>query len=521
MILNQRQAVKTAVCIKSFKMKSLIKNLLLAGILLTGVASCKKILDVQPGTELAPEQMYRDVYDANAAVMGIYGKFMGLSDRYIILNELRADLMENTNNADEYLRQLNNHTVTPDNPYISPRPFYELIVNCNDVLKNFGIMRQTGRLSESDFNQRYSDIGALRSFLYLQLGIHYGKVPYITESLESVNDVANTARFPRLELNTLLDSLITFTEALPFKDVYTANVGNGTSTSLNMTLDAYATSKFFVNKKILLGDLHLWKGNYRRAAEWYRQVMETATTAAISENSFSQYKLAWSGNANMYVEYTRPGDATTLNYTNGWGTMFSASDERFNREFIWTLPYDSKFKPENPLIKLFSPNGGSYLVRPSQEIFDLWDRQQQVPATNAGALNGIPYDARGLLSVQTVGGQPVIRKFIANYLDVFSGTPLNPLAKDGKWFLFRQAHMHLRFAEAANRDGFPLLAYALFNNGIKRTYDNPALTDKTTVMNTLMYPNPYAFDAREGTIPNFRGPWYRNEGIRKRANVQP
>jgi hypothetical protein len=34
-----------------------------------------------------------------------------------------------------------------------------------------------------------------------------------------------------------------------------------------------------------------------------------------------------------------------------------------------------------------------------------------------------------------------------------------------------------------------------------------------------MYPDPYKFDARNGNIPNYRSPWYRNIGIRSRANI--
>jgi starch-binding outer membrane protein, SusD/RagB family len=502
-------------------MKLTIKTALLAGCMIAGLASCKKILDVKPGTELAAEQMYRDVYDANAAVMGIYGKFMHLSDRYIILNELRADLMEFTNNADEYLRQISNHTVTPDNPYINPRPFYELINNCNDVLMNFQLMRQSTKLSEQDFNQRYSDIGCLRSFLYLQLGIHYGEVPYVTEALQNINDVKDLSRFPRLPLKVLLDSLINFTESLPYKDIYTANVNAGTGTSLNIALDGYPTEKFFINKKILLGDLYLWKGNYRKAAEWYRDVMEYATPSGNLLTRYLMYKRGWSAKPNNAVNYLRAGDASSLDYVDSWGTMFETrNDDRFGDEMIWAIPYDSRFKPENPLIKLFSPIGGSYLVKASKEIIDNWNSQEQRPVAGTGALTGIPYDARGLLSQRTLGGQPTITKYIGNYISLSSSLPLNILEKNGTWFLFRAAHLHLRFAEAANRDGYPRLAYVLFNGGI-RSY-NPLPTGETNAtkyMNSLELPEVYAFDGRQGDIPYFRGNWHRNDGVRLRANL--
>jgi starch-binding outer membrane protein, SusD/RagB family len=500
-------------------MKLTIKTAMLAACMIAGFASCKKILDVKPGTELTAEQMYRDVYDANAAVMGIYGKFMALSDRYIILNELRGDLMEFTNNADEYLRQINNHTVTPENPYVNPRPFYELINNCNDVLKNFLIMRQTTKLSEQDFNQRYSDIGCLRSFLYLQLGIHYGEVPYITEPLENINDVKDPSSFPRLPLKVLLDSLINFTEALPYKENYTANVNTGTGTSLNITLDGYQTDRFFINKKILLGDLHLWKGNYYTAATWYKKMMDFSTPHASIDWRFHQYKVYWG--TEMRVLYTKGGDINSLSYTTGWGTLFEAKDNRFNYETIWALPYDSKFKPENPLIKLFSPIGGSYLVKPSQEIIDNWNSQEQKPIAVAGTQFGIPYDARGQLSQRMIAGQPTITKFLGNYISVNASVPLNPLEKNGLWFLTRAAHLHLRYAEAANRGGYPGIGYAFFNYGIRNLNRAPTgVTDVTNYMNTLNLDETYQFDGRQGEIPYFRGAWHKNDGIRSRANLK-
>lgn len=504
-------------------MKLTIKTALLAGLMIGTFTSCKKILEVNPGTELTAGQMYRDVYDANAAVMGIYGKFMSLADRYIILNELRGDLMDFTSNADEYLRQLSEHKVTPDNPYINPRPFYELILNCNDVLKNFRIMRETNKLSEDDFNQRYSDIGCLRSFLYLQLGIHYGEVPYVTEALENINDVTDPSRFPRLPLNILVDSLISFSEPLPYKELYTTNISGSTGTALNITLDGYQTEKFFINKKVLLGDLYLWKGEYKKAATYYKEVMDISSLSTNLDNRNQYYKIGWNtSDETTEVVYSRYGDASSLSYTVGWGSLFEGTDDRFNWETIWALPYDNKFRPENPLIKLFSPIGGNYLVKPSQAIVDNWNEQQQSPMGVPGATNGVPYDARGLLSVRTIGGQPTITKFISNYISQSASVPLNPLVKNGRWFLFRAAHLHLRFAEAANRDGYPRLGYAFFNNGIPTVYGAPAgVTDITNYEHTLFLPKPYDFDARMGDIPYFRGAWHRHIGIRRRALLQP
>ncbi|HEV7330955.1 MAG TPA: RagB/SusD family protein [Flavisolibacter sp.] len=500
--------------------QNLKKYVFAAALALAGFSSCRKIMDVEPQDQLDVSQMYRNVYDADAAIIGIYGKFQLLAERYILLNELRADMLDYTQNADDHLRQLSTHSVKPDNPYASPRPFYELIINCNDVLKHLQIMRQENKLKEAEYIQRYSDVGAMRSFLYLQLGIHYGNVPYVTSALESVDDVRNEANFPKLEFNVLLDSLIQFTEAIPFKEQYPAG------STLVMNVDGYQTTKFYINKKVLLGELYLWKGNYRRAAEYYREVMETSTPSTSSAGSvfFNQYKMGWDGSrtspnaTDHFVRYTRMGDASTLAWTNSWVTMFERSqDNGFNYEWIWVIPFDNKFKPENPFVKLFSPIGGSYLVKPSQAGIDLYRSQTQNPVQGLG----LPYDARGDYTWREIGGQPVVMKYLYNYLDKITSSPVNLLQRNSKWFLFRQTQLHLRFAEAANRENRHLLATAFINNGISGAYPAPT-SNVTEYHNTLWEPYPYNFDARNSGssgIPYYRSDWYRQQGIRNRANM--
>ena len=492
----------------------LLESLLVVTILLS-FTGCKKIFDIKPEDQLDKSNAYQNVFDADAAVVGIYGKFMNLSEQYVVLNELRGDLLDVTANANEQLRQISTHTVQENNSYANPRPFYELIINCNDVMENFQVMVKERRMTEDQFNQRYSDIVALRSFLYLQLGIHFGEVPYVTSSLKNVDEVKNAANFPRLSFDVLLDSLIRVTEAIPFKDQYP------TGTNLNISVDGYQTQKFFIHKRMLLADLYLWKENYQKAATYYREVMEENTRSADDRVRFGMFKL---GNmhddlAGQNIRYGREGDVTTLNYTAGWRQIFESpiGSNNVNYEWLWILPFDNKFNPQNPMIKLFSPVGGGYLLKPSQEVFDLWDGETQ--RTQLGG--SIPYDSRKLLSTMTIGGQPVVAKYLYNYLGWNTGTALNPLLKNGKWFLMRQTHLHLRFIEAANRSGKYRLSCGLLNNGIAGAYPAPG-NDVSNFHNTLHEPYPFNIDARNSGssgVPFFRADWCRNIGIRARANL--
>ena len=284
-----------------------------------------------------------------------------------------------------------------------------------------------------------------------------------------------------------------------------------------------------------MGDLYLWQGQYNKAADRYKRVMEIGGPVGNTELWYNQYRISSFNNAS--VSYSRTFDFNSLVYTNGWKYLFERPqvDNEFNWEMIWSLPFDKNFEPVNPFIDLFSPNGGSYLVRPAQQAMDYWNAQTQVyvftAATATPVLAGevlrdnFPLDSRGVFTYKMINGQPVIMKYLYNYLGT-DNLPINAFSKPGKWFLCRAANLHLHYAEAANRAGKYRLAYALVNKGIGYTYDPypgnavSANRDVTSYQQTFL-PWPYDFDARGAQAPAYRNTWYRNIGIRGRANLKP
>lgn len=497
------------------KLKKATKPLLWVTVLMLSLSSCEEYLDVQPQDKLVGDQVYRNVYDADAAVIGIYGKFMGLASKYVMLNEMRADLMTTTANSDGYLKELSEQNISAENPYANPKDFYEVIQNCNDALKNFDIMVAEKKFTQSQYDQRYADIACIRSWIYLQLGIQYGTVPYITEPIVSLEDVKNINKYPRLSFNQLIEELVKFTEGLTYKKDYDS------TSSLLVTVDGYYTAKLFINKECLLGDLQLWKGNYQQAAMHYKTIMETASSLPSGTQFYEVYRISnfgGSGNNDFLVNYSNYQNVNTLFNTNtqGWRSLFGRPrDAVWNQDWIWSLPFDSKFAPKNPFINIFSKTGGQYLAKPSQRAITLWNSNMQG--------NGFPYDARGpKFTYKMVGNDPVIMKYLYKYeeaADVFK--------TDGDWFLYRAEKLHLRYAEAANRDNQHRIADAILNFGIKSAYNRGGLNkdkdDVTYAMNTIngknQKPFPYDFDAREGQNPYYRGTWYRGGGIRGRANL--
>ncbi|MCD8164817.1 MAG: RagB/SusD family nutrient uptake outer membrane protein [Bacteroides sp.] len=82
----------------------------------------------------------------------------------------------------------------------------------------------------------------------------------------------------------------------------------------------------------------------------------------------------------------------------------------------------------------------------------------------------------------------------------------------------------MRYAEAANRAGYPMLAYALLNNGVRNTFRFPDSTydgdtDQSGWGPNNYYPEPFYLDGRGNGA--YRSPWRNNGGIRGRANLKP
>lgn len=485
---------------------SLISLTALVFMLIIVFSSCQKMLDVKPQDVLLSDQVFRDKYDADAAIRGIYGKMMNLAPQYVVLNELRADLMDVTYNADINLRDINLHEAKPGNPWIDPQPFYSLINDCNDALKNFNDMLTEHKLTQDDYNQRYSDVATLRSWVYLQLVIHYGKVPYITVPLFKVGDIEmlKDSVFPVLDIEQMVDTLVNFVEAIPYKDRYS-------DPSLRTSIDGYDTRVMFIDKLFFLGDLYLWKGDYVQAASYYKQLMDRD----IGSDNFNSYKVAFGDVYTLtrynsgYVRYYWQDINSMLN---NWPNMFLAQPGgEYYDEMIWVLYFHSTYTPTNPFLDIFSKNYGNYYLKPSQFAIDNWNKQVQ--------RNNFNGDFRGKNgSYELDMDDPVITKYTSNY------SALNPFDKSGKWFLGRAGGLHLRYSEAANRAGYHKIAYSLMNNGIRGNYSAPSGELDITYYERTNAPFPFDFDARMASgsqIPTgIRGLYHRNTGLRGRVYLQ-
>ena len=484
-----------------------------AAFLFTG---CNDVLEPDNVDVLLESEHYQDINDADNAVLGVYALFQELAPQLIVLNELRADLMDVTDNADFYLNEISKHQeVSADNPWADARPIYNVINNCNDVMANLEEMLDSKKITDDEYIQRYSDMGALRSYLYLQLVIHFKDVRYIQTPIETIDDLSKItdSNAPIMTVETMVSTLISFMESLPYMDVYTEE-------SLLNGSDGFSYQISFIDKEYLLGELYLWNGQYNMAATYFKNIM------LRSEGSYDRYKIPtdFFTFSHYFSRYTRYYENDLESAVNNWPTLFSTyGSSDYYDEWLWVMYYHSTYEP-SPLYDMFSIEKGSYLLKPSARAIDLWGSQVQG--------NGFVGDFRGNIedyngntgSYRMVGNDPVITKYISDYDEE------SPFELSGKWYLWRSASLHLRFCEAANRDesveNTHKVAYALMNNGIQPNYAYPG--DKDDVVGEFTWEQtnmvaPYDFDARSTSAnhvpPVHRGLWYRNVGLRGRVSL--
>lgn len=504
--------------------------------------SCTALMEADVKDVLLEKNVYQNTYDADAAVMGVYSKLMGIAERVVILNELRADLMDVTESSTADMYALSHHQVSVDNEYCNPDSFYELILNCNEALSQFDRMKKERILDEDNYSERYADVMAIRCWTFLQIGIHFGKVRYVTAPINSAEEAMDSTGYSVYDLNALLPHLIADMERLPTLDDYFV-----VDLPKNI-LSGYERDMVFINKHCLLGDLYLWNNQYEKAAEQYYVLLNNTDGIYKYKATSGTWQTAGSLNSvtGFWINFLRYNNGNVNAYGNKWKEIFSRSttDSELANEMIWVLDYDYHYDPEYPFIRLFANTGqGQYMLRPSAYAIDsLWENQTM-------RNNGFSYDGRGReASFDWVDGSPVIIKYLYDYykqttnqngviqLDYHNVNDLYTI--EGRWFLYRAALLHLRYAEAVNRAGYPKLALAFLNTGIQAAFQDsrsnktgcqytgyPVYTSTGSIDQSkayIPYPAPYYFDARNVSeeYGNHKGDWRSHAGLRGRANLQ-
>ncbi|HLP06159.1 MAG TPA: hypothetical protein VK152_12090, partial [Paludibacter sp.] len=305
------------------------------------LTSCEDMLTVDSNRYATVDQNpLSSTSDTVSTVLGLLKSMQKIGDRYILLGEMRADLLDVTPYTSAAIRQLSNYTVDSTNTYANPRDYYSIINNCN-----YFISRTSG--AGSPLKSENALVHAIRAWTYMQIAINWGKAQYYTQPLLTVEDTKKN--FPVLDIATLTDSLIADLE--PYRNAAYPNYGK---------IYEFNSEELFLPMKLVLGDLYLWRGrttaDFENAATCYAGYIDSKVTSVV------QPQLQWS-----YENYLLK-NFETESPIDGWSMYMGASstNEMITAIQMATVPSEG--------ITSSIPSNNSYF-KASRVIDDLWDDQ--------------------------------------------------------------------------------------------------------------------------------------------------
>ena len=444
-------------------MKRLSKIYILLLLAVFSFVSCDEFLGVDSDRIVPADQ-----YDLSAAndtlysMFGIFSQLQKLADSYIILGELRADLMDATPGMDQYIDEVNNLNYSKNNPYTSNiRDYYAVINNCNYVIHN--IDTTVEKHKEKIMLKTYAACKAIRAWTYMQIALNFGEVTYYDKPILTTDDA--NAQYPVYNMDQLAPVLIA--DLLPWRETPEPSLGN---LSVHNTNDSYFPVRF------LLGDLYLWTGQYENAATEYHQLMvdkKYIVSAAyrsslqVTNNAFTGYYSINPSWVNMFFNSSSAEYITNIATSNINGEYYKLDSLYLNSVII----------PSDVAVKNWDTQTYHEITTSNTSLDTLGDQRK---IWSVGTVKKYGYSTTGFLFSNGFGmtTKPNL---------IYKFREMNPLNYDIKKVMpYRVALLYLRYAEAVNRLGKPHLAMAVLKNGMnKLTLNNRIFVPATEIPETM------------------------------------
>ncbi|MBN1133124.1 MAG: RagB/SusD family nutrient uptake outer membrane protein [Bacteroidales bacterium] len=414
------------------KVRSILSGFLILSILGTG---CEKLLEVDSDQLVLPENHKLDSPDEiGYSIIGITSQLEKIAERYVLLGELRGDLMRVTEVAGSDLREISNFTISADNPYNRPSDYYTIINNCNYVIRNIDTSIVSN--AEKIMYREYAAAKAFRAWTCMQVALNYGKVIYFEEPLLYIEDSDNS--FPEYSIYELAPVLIQ--ELEPLKIIPPVE-------PISLGQDLTSENLFFP-VRLLLGELYLWMGSYEKAAREYHDLMLLGGHLVTDS-----YRSVWNVINGVFTDY-RPL----------WSDIFDLNSG--DEEKITMIAGSTEYGQGSGLDSLVY----AFEIAPSIIALDHWDNQlyyHSSSTVNPGDLRKMSSVYQGLVEGYNPFAEPdeaLQEGMIGKYLNM--STPTSKAIH-----IYRSGLLYLRFAEAINRAGKPNTAFAVLKNGMnERTF---------------------------------------------------
>jgi hypothetical protein len=432
------------------------------------LVSCNDMLGVDSQRLISQQNFGHSPNDVLYSTFGVLSQMQKLADSYVLLGELRGDLLNTTPTSDISLNEINNFTISGTNTYVNIKDYYAVINNCNYILQNLdstvvvnGQKLQLGQMAA---------IKSIRAWTYMQIALNFKTAKYYDKAILTVEDSKKV--YPDYDINQLADVLIA--DLIPVKDIPFQDLGY---------VGTYNTIKSYFPISLLLGDLYLWKGEYEKSATEYYDFMYKFGLVISGGNSS-----AW-----LVTNKT-----ITNNAILNWMTSFTPSSSEIQATITCPTQYGQKYALDSLNYQ--------HKLAPSTQALSNWDTQTYYlnDASNAqGDLRKYGSISWGS-NVSAITNVP--SSFSVNDITSNPSIILKYKIYNQNVVIYRNSLLYLRYAEAVNRLNKPNLAFAVLKYGL----------------NSINMYNPKIIPANEkdasASYMNFSDPRFNNNvGIRMRG----
>jgi hypothetical protein len=337
------------------------------------LSSCERFFEPPQELNITEDLLYTDWYEYRSVEMGLYGLQQKLVEQLIILGELRGDLLTITGNADADLVEIYNFNISRDNKYASPVNIFKLISASNNFIKI--LKREHPEVLDkgspvSNYDRLYGEALCMRAWAYFTAARIYGKVPYIPESLTTIDEIMEFIETPGVYIDSVYiefsrggyynDTTYNKPDTLEKKLYDLTLVIDYFTNQLESEVKAVGVNHAYENNDntwevtiwnnyamhALLGLMYLTDGNLLMAERHFNIIMynNTANRRYHLDNAFANYN---------------------------WTNIFPEIDPR---EHIFTLWFKKANYQQNLLQSFFEPfSPHNYMLKPSGAAIFKWE----------------------------------------------------------------------------------------------------------------------------------------------------
>lgn len=392
-------------------------------------SACDDLMEVDSKRLISDEEYgLKSSGDSIYSMFGVLSQLQKLADSYVLLGELRGDLMEVTPESDKDLRDIYHFDIREGNKYVDIKNYYAVINNCNYIMQKI----DTNAIDKGMKLQlrHYAAVSSIRAWTYMQMALNFGKVKYYKNPILTVADAEK--QYPEMTLDELSDILIPELELI--KNVPLPSLG---------FIDSYYSNYSYFPVRFVLGDLYLWKGQYEKAAQSYYELMFNQRVIIEKNNTSSWVAVNNTISSEAYLYWLR-----TFTFSSGEVLTTITCPTEYGQDYhLDTLNNQNRIAPTAVALnnwdsQTYYLNEASNAQGDLRKYGSIWYREQTV-APNAGN------------SYKSESGY---RYYIFKYK-----------MYDQNVIVYRSSLLYLRYAEALNRLNKPRLAFAVLKFGLNST----------------------------------------------------